>query len=173
MANTDKYLAHSNNLTGYSISTPASAWGYSAYTKLVGRTQQDIQITHISFQMASVLSVDVTYEIIFEIAKGDQGHEILLAQVPFSARNDTAASFYYMPPRSFYFPETLFVPEFSRLKFRIADSNASAISYDGIKIGYQIPQNKHALIEDNQMPNNYQFTQSVSDNVISITEKIR
>jgi len=63
-----------------------------------------------------------------------------------------------------------FVPAFSRIAVRVANSVASNITYNGVKILYQTASTP---IISNAQPNNYQFPRSVSAGIISVGERIR
>jgi hypothetical protein len=171
MPNTLKFIAHPDLFSGISLTSPASAWGYGTWTVITQRTNRDIYLTSLQFQVTSIPSNDVTEEVLLEVGLGPQDSEETKIQIPYSFRKDTAVGYYIDTP-IYHIPEPVFVSVGTRISIRAADSSTSSRTYEGIKLRFQ----STGEIQSNDsvgLFNNFQFPQSKSDGIISITEKMR
>jgi len=123
--------------SGVVCSTPASAWGFSAYAEALAAWSFDIAITGISFEVDEALAVDTTRELVIEIATGDPGSETTILQIPYSFRNDTNVGYYSQDHVEIFFPEPVVITSPTRLSARIADNKTSATTYDAIKVFFR------------------------------------
>lgn len=172
MANTDIVKSLPQNSNGISVVSSASSWNFGSWVCLHQRIGLDIIITSLCFAITYVpASTDTTYEMLFELGEGDQGSETKILQIPHSIRADTKIA-HYMHMHSLYLPEGLYINRHDRLSVRVANSVATAVTYNAVKIMYTVPGQ---LVEnsDYELINNYQFARSVSAGVISLGERIR
>lgn len=128
--------SYPERLAGISLTTPASAWGYSPYVRIVDEVNKDIKLFGFSFQVTNIPAADATHDILFEIALGNQGYEVLKVQVPYSNRADTVVGYYMIRQLNIFLPEPIDILRAKRISMRAADSLSSSIVYSAVKILY-------------------------------------
>lgn len=159
--------SYPERISGISISTPASAWGYGSYVRIVDYVNKDIKLFGFRFQVTNTPTADATNEFLFEISIGRQGNEVVRCQQSYIHRSDTNAGYFLLSNINIFFPEPVIIKEGQRLSIRAADSLSSAITYQGIKILYS----SSVALSANHDINNFEFVSAASG--ISVTEKWR
>lgn len=139
MANTDIVFALPNPGPGLSVTASASAWGYGIYVVVAESLARDIAVTGLQFQITNVPSLDTTNEQLFEIAVGPVSLEVTKLQFPYSMRMDTAVGYYMNHTVKLTLPEPYVIKKLERVSVRVANSIASAVVYDAVKLLYQAP----------------------------------
>lgn len=133
-------LAVPSTSTPSTISTPASAWGFSGWSELTSFLLHDSNIIGISVQVTysgGTPGLDITNEFIVEIGTGEAGAEVTDLQIPYSYRQDTTIGYYLTRTYTIMLPEPHVITAGTRIAARIADSNTSALTYSGVKIYYR------------------------------------
>jgi hypothetical protein len=115
----------------------ASVWGFGLWTQLTTGFAFDIYIISLSFQITNIPALDTTVEQLFEIGIGTAGAEITEVQVPYNVRNDTQVGYYLTRPEHIFLPEPIEITAGNRIAVRVADSLATAITYNGVKIMFK------------------------------------
>lgn len=123
--------------TGIAPTSGASAWGFGLWTELTSATTTDIYVISLVFQITNIPALDTTVEQLFEIGIGTAGAEVTDIQIPYNVRNDTQVGYYLTRPDHIFLPEPVLIPEGTRIAVRVADSLATAITYQGVKIMYK------------------------------------
>lgn len=118
-------------LSGLSVASAASAWGFGAWQTLL-QNCPELSVIGLTLQFTAIPSVDTTEEVILEIGTGAVGAETTKLQFPYSFRSDTAVGFYR--PWHFFLPEPLTVAANTRVAVRFADTSTSARTYNGVRI---------------------------------------
>lgn len=134
-----RYLAYPAAAAGISrASSGGAAWSWSAYTEVVPASTITASFNLAGFTWCwhtPAAGADTTYQVLFDIASGGAGSEVLVAQVPCSFRGDTLVG--YVPSNIIIFPEPVVIPANTRLSVRVAQSLATTSqTYTGIKILY-------------------------------------
>lgn len=139
---TDRYLAYPAAAAGIvKASGGGAAWAFSTYIEVV-----PVSTITATFYLSGFTwcwhtppaLADTTYEVLFEIASGLAGSEVLVAQIPGSYRGDTLVG--YVPSNFVVLPEPKQIAANTRLSVRVAQSLATTVyTYSGIKIGYHTP----------------------------------
>jgi hypothetical protein len=138
---TDRYLSYPAAAAGISrASSGGAAWSQSAYTEVVpvNTITSDFYLAGVTWAWHTpAAAADVTYEVLFELATGSGGSEVLIAQFAGSFRGDTLVG--YVPSNNLIFPEPKFIAANTRLSIRVAQSLATTSqTYSGIKILYKM-----------------------------------
>lgn len=139
---TMRYLAYPAAAAGISrASNGAAAWGFSAYTEVVpvNTITSTFYIAGFTWAWMTPLGagVDVTQEVLFELATGLAAAEVLIIQIPASYRMDTAVG--YVPSNFVTFSEPKQIAANTRISVRVAQSLATTSqTYNGIKILYEM-----------------------------------
>lgn len=115
----------------------ASAWGFGLWTELTSATTTDIYVISLLFQITNIPALDTTVEQLFEIGIGAAGAEVTDIQIPYNVRNDTLVGYYHTRPNHIFLPEPVLIASGTRIAIRVADSLATAITYQGVKIMYK------------------------------------
>lgn len=149
--------------------TNAIAWDYSDWEPIAKVTSQNINIQSLIFQIATVLSADTTYEVLFEIGVNYGTGIVTKIQLPISVRNDTAVGF-YPTTNQIFLPEPYSIMAGASIYVRVAGSANSVKTFQGVKLIYQsVSVNKSELYQG--VSNNYQAIEV--GNGMSTTERIR
>lgn len=122
---------------GLTPASAASAWGFGSWVVLSASLPSNIYILGFEFMLTDQGSLDQTDEQFFEIGTGAGGAETTQIQIPVSMRPDTRVGHYMVKTQPVFFPEPYTVTQGTRLAVRVADSLASAITYNGVKIFYR------------------------------------
>lgn len=122
---------------GITPTSGASAWGFGLWTELTSATTTDIYVISLVFQITNIPALDTTVEQLFEIGIGPLGAEITDIQIPYNVRNDTQVGYYLTRPDHIFLPEPVLITSGTRIAIRVADSLATAITYQGVKIMYR------------------------------------
>jgi hypothetical protein len=122
---------------GITPTSAASVWGFGLWTQLTTGFAFDIYIISLSFQITNIPALDTTVEQLFEIGIGTAGAEVTEVQVPYNVRNDTQVGYYLTTPEHIFLPEPIEITAGNRIAVRVADSLATAITYNGVKIMYK------------------------------------
>lgn len=139
MPNTFTFRTYPNAGSGISVVANASSWVFGSWVEAVKKTRNTSFLHQFTFAINSIGSaVDVTNEILFEIGFGAVGDEYTVAQIPYSFRPDTQVGIYLQSTLKIFFPEVIYCPPGTRIAIRVANSHASANTYSGVRIGYQI-----------------------------------
>jgi hypothetical protein len=126
----------------------------------------DIAVIGLQFQSTYIpASLDTTYEHLFEIGVGPANLEVVKIQLPYSIRQDTVLQYYLTG--GVMLPEGFSIEKGSRVSVRVANSVATAVTYDAVKLRYQATG---VVLSRTSLPNNYKFPRSAG---LSVTEKIR
>ncbi len=135
----NQFLSLTGAATGLAPASAASAWGYGSYVEIVSAASNTTgkSIIGLSFQVTNVPALDTTHELIFDIGTGAGGAEVTKLQVPYSFRNDTQIGYYLTNTLNVFFPEPYFLAGGTRLAVKVADTLASAITYNGVKVLYE------------------------------------
>lgn len=137
VARTDVRFAAPDDASGAQPPSTAAAWTPGAWKDLLPYGwDYDIALVDLVFQVTGVLALDTTREVLFEIATGAVGSETVVAQVPYSYRNDTAVGYYLDNDDRVTFPEPIKVNKDTRVAVRVTDSAAAALTYQGVKIRF-------------------------------------
>lgn len=156
MPNTKTVRAQPEQFNGLSLTTPATAWGYSPWMVLIKSAPETLYITGLTFETAFVFSAtDTTQEQLFEIGLGRPDNAVTKIQIPHSSRSDTAVGFYMTQSYKTFLPEPFEVPAGSTVCVRVARGIATAVTYNGIKLILQ--SNKHIPHPNTLSLNNYMF----------------
>lgn len=123
--------------TGITPTSGASAWGFGLWTELTSATTTDIYVISLVFQITNIPALDTTVEQLFEIGIGTAGAEVTDIQIPYNVRNDTQVGYYLTRPDHIFLPEPVLITSGTRIAIRVADSLATAITYQGVKIMYK------------------------------------
>jgi len=137
---TNRYLSYPAAAAGISrASSGSSAWSFSAYTEVVpvNTITATYYIAGFTWMWSTpAAAADTTYEVLFELATGASGSEVLVIQVPASYRGDTLVG--YVPSNFIIFPEPKQIAANTRISVRVAQSLATTVyTYTGIKLLYQ------------------------------------
>lgn len=151
---THKILSYPSTEDGLTFVTNGIAWNYSDWKPIAKVITQDINIVSLRFQIATVLSADTTYEILFEIGVRYGNGINTMIQLPISVRNDTAVGF-YPTVESIFLPEPYVITAGASIYVRVAKSTTLVATFQGVKLLYQaVNDNKSELYQG--VPNNYQ-----------------
>jgi hypothetical protein len=166
MANTDTVFALPEfGIAGLSIVSSATAWAFGPWYVLAERLSAPIAVVGLQFQVTYVLaSDDTTYELLFEISRGNPGNEVTKLQFPYSVRRDSNVG-YYMT-RSITLPEIYSIPAGECMSIRAANSVATALTTEAVRLIYQGTVRVGAR---SPMPENYKFVTTT----MSTGERIR
>lgn len=137
MAINPQYLSLPNSAAGFTPASAASSWGYGAWTQLSAGLDVDVYISGITFQVINTPALDTTVQQLFEIGIGAIGSEVVAIQIPFSIRADTLVGYFRSDIYTVSLPEPMLTSARTCIAIRVADSLATAITYDGFKIMYQ------------------------------------
>ena len=153
--------------TGLAPISGAGAWGYGSWAEASASLATDIYVIGLTFQLTnSPVSLDTTYEQLFEIGTGASGAEVTKIQIPYSFRSDTVAYGYYKDTIKYFFPEPLTISAGTRVAVRATDSIAAAITYNGVKILYREGAGVTAI--GNEVQKIWNIRQAVPDTSQSI-----
>lgn len=169
MSTTLSILSYPKTENGLTLTTTAVAWEYSDWKPIAKVITQDIDIISLRFQFTLVMSVDTTYEQLYEIGINQGLGIVTKIQLPISVRSDTAVGFYATPDRIFL-PEPYTVRAGASIYVRVATSVASAKTINGIKLQYQATNANNSELYQG-VPNNYQFVEV--GNGMSTGDRIR
>jgi len=133
----DDINAFPADAAGITPTSAASVWGFGLWTELTTGFAFDIYIISLSFQITNIPALDTTVEQLFEIGIGTAGAEITEVQVPYNVRNDTQVGYYLTRPEHIFLPEPIEITAGNRIAVKVADSLATAITYNGVKIMYK------------------------------------
>lgn len=131
--------AHDGPDDGATPASAASAWGFGSWAEVLPNGwPYDIAIYGLTFEVTNVPALDTTIEELFEIGTGAPGAEVTKVQVPYTLRADTGPIGYYLE-RMLYpaFGEPMLVPAGTRVAVRAADSLASVVTYEGVKVYFR------------------------------------
>lgn len=124
--------------TGITPTSGASAWGFGLWTELTSATTTDIYVISLVFQITNIPALDTTVEQLFELGTGGPGGtEVTQIQIPYNVRNDTQVGYYLTTPIHIFLPEPMLITSGTRIAVRVANSLATAITYQGVKIMYK------------------------------------
>jgi hypothetical protein len=137
---TNRYLAYPAAAAGISkASSGGAAWSFSTYVEIVpvNTITATYYIAGFTWMWHTPPALaDTTYEVLFELATGLAGSEVLALQVPSSYRGDTLVG--YVPSNFIVFPEPKQIAANTRISMRLAQSLATTVyTYSGIKIMYE------------------------------------
>lgn len=164
-----KIFSYPSTEEGLVFVTNAIAWNYSDWEPIAKVITQNINIQSLVFQIATVLSADTTYEILFEVGVSYGTGIVTKLQLPISVRNDTAVGF-YPTTNQIFLPEPYSVTAGASIYVRVAKSTTILATFQGVKLIYQASSvNKSELYQG--VPNNYQHVEV--GNGMSTTERIR
>lgn len=138
---TNRYLSYPAAAAGISkASSGSTAWSFSTYIEIV-----PVNTITATYYIAGFTwmwhtptqAADITHEVLFELATGAGGSEVLIIQIPSSARCDTAVG--NVPSNFVMLPEPKQIAANTRISMRVAQSLATTVhTYTGVKIWYQI-----------------------------------
>lgn len=136
---TNRYLCYPAAAAGISrASSGGAAWSFSAYTVIIPTNQIAATYYIAGFTWCwhtPPAAADTTYEVLFELATGSTGSEVLAMQVPASFRGDTLVG--YVPSNFVMFPEPKQIAANTQISVRVAQSLLTTVyTYTGIKILY-------------------------------------
>jgi len=119
---------------GLSLSSSTSVWDYGSYGTFTEGLSTGAVLTHITIQphIDTGPATDQTHRLIIEIAKGDD--DTLVAQIPLAWRIDSRAA--HAQPRVLTLPEPVVISANTRIRGRVADSQADVRTHEGIKLFY-------------------------------------
>lgn len=131
-----KFFSLPSTESGVIVNASATAWSFGPW-KLLGKfLKEDIYVYSLNWQETRVTTADTTYQVLFEIGVGSVGREVTKLQVPYSYRSDTAVSYYSSNKGGIFLPEPYFIPQYSTVSIRVANSVAAADTYNGMKLQY-------------------------------------
>ena len=138
---TRRYLSYPAAAAGISrASSGSTAWSFSAYTEVVPASTitSTFYIAGASWMYHTpAAAADTTYEVLFDLATGSGGAEVLALQWGGSFRGDTLVG--YVPEGRVIFPEPKEIAANTRLSLRIAQSLATTSNtITGFKLIYSI-----------------------------------
>lgn len=136
MGNTYPVLAYPSAEGAISVVSNSSSWVFGAWATVCTKTQFTSYLISLNWQLTQAGVADTTHEILFEIGIGSIGDEATIAQIPVALRPDSLVGF-YANQNEFCFPEMIYIPPRSRIAVRVANSAASAITYNGVKVLFQ------------------------------------
>ena len=174
---TTQFLSIPSTSAGLTLTTGTVAWTYTAYSKIV-RTQSALSIIGLDFATANIPALDTTTEVIFDIAIGETGSEVVKLQIPYSWRMDTAVGYYMLPAQKIFFPEPYSVSADVSISIRVANAGTTAITYNGIKLLAQPTTDlnttrnigQYAADEDTVIATGASTSDGVSTNVLLVAE---
>lgn len=145
------------------------AWRYGPWKQLAQNIKTPIYIYGLQWQETKIATADTTFEMIIEIGIGGVGMEVTKVQIPYSFRSDTAVAYYLVPVGRVFLPEPFYVPQYSTISVRTAQSAAFADTYNGIKLRYI---GTEALVPPSVSNDNIENFKSVSaGDGISVSER--
>lgn len=135
------YTALPSAAAGLSLASAASGWGYSSYGTIVssGSNTTGLMISGAVIQpdvSSAGISLDTTYEGVLELYSG--ASDTLIAQIPFTWRVDSQAE-HTIQSYTIRLVEPVQVASGLQVRARVADSNTSALTHNGIKVQARIP----------------------------------
>lgn len=138
---TRRYLSYPAAAAGISrASSGGAAWSWSAYTEVVPASTitSTFYVAGASWMYHTpAAAVDTTYEVLFQIATGAGGAEVLALEWAGSFRMDTAVG--YVSEGRVIFPEPKEIAANTRLSLRIAQSLATTSNtITGFKLLYSM-----------------------------------
>lgn len=115
----------------------ASSWGFGSYVPLATHPYK-IALSGFSFEPPTpATAVDTTDQRLFEIATGAPSAETVIAQIPYSVRQDTNVGYVQENEGRVFLPEPIELAAGTRLSVRVADSSSSALTYSGFRATFR------------------------------------
>lgn len=156
MANTDLILSLPNkDVDSYlMVQSGEPAWTYGDWVEIDKGIKIPITIIGFTYQINTPLTVDTTYEGVFNIQIGGNQPYRTELQIPVSTRSDTAVSYYLNYMNSIFFPEGLDLQAGDAIRIAVADNQTSANNYSGVRLLYTAATDT-AYSPLDVYPNNY------------------
>ncbi len=122
---------------GISYTKAPVAWstinGYSAVT---ASSSTNLALIGCTFQTPQIPGLDTTIELLIRVGVGAIGAEVVIAEMPYSFRMDTAVGYYLMAPHSIFLPEPVLITSGSRIGVMYTGSDAYGGTIEQIKLWF-------------------------------------
>lgn len=121
---------------GATLTSNAGVWVVDPWTSFGISTSSIIYLISATLSVTASPPGDATAEVLLEIGKGSAGSQVIVAQIPFSIRNDTVAGFFPTFIITVSFPEMPEIAQGEELWWKISSNGGTAATFDGTTLLY-------------------------------------